>query len=128
MDTIFLRGIRVFGHHGHTEEERGIGQVIEVDVELQMDLRQAGRTDRLEHTADWSDVFATVTEVVAGGSHHLMEHLASDIARRLLASTRAHEVVVSVAKLSPPLGGICERCGVQVTRSGGDFRDDAPGS
>ncbi|MCC6485692.1 MAG: dihydroneopterin aldolase [Armatimonadetes bacterium] len=126
MDTIFLKGIRVFGHHGHTAEERCVGQIIEVDVELRLDLRKAGRTDRLKDTADWYSVFQTVTEAVTGNSHKLMEHLASDIASRLLATTPAHEVTISVSKPSPPLGGICERCGVKVTRSGADFSGESP--
>lgn len=125
MDRIFLSGIKVFGFHGLTEEERALGQVLEVDVELRMDLRHAGRTDVIEHTADWTAVFALAQETVAGGSHHLLESLAHDLARQLLDSTRADEVMVRVTKPYPPVGGICNKCGVEVVRTHSDYERDS---
>jgi len=31
MDRIFLSGMKIYGHHGYTPEEREIGQALEVD-------------------------------------------------------------------------------------------------
>lgn len=125
MDRIFLSGIRVFGSHGLTDEERSVGQVLEVDVELRMDLRHAGRTDVLEHTADWTDVYSIAREAVEGGSHRLLESLAADLARQLLDATRADEVLVRVTKPHPPVGGVCDRSGVEIVRTHSDFEKDA---
>lgn len=125
MDKIFLSGIRVFGHHGHSEEERTVGQVLVVDLELHMDLRHPGRTDILEHTADWNDIFALTCEIVSGGSHHLLESLATDLARQILQATTADEVLVRVTKSAPPIGGVCDCTGVEILRSHSDFEQDS---
>ena len=40
-DRIQVKGMKFFGHHGITEEEQYIGQRIEVDVEIEVDLKSA---------------------------------------------------------------------------------------
>ena len=44
-DQIMLTGMKFFGHHGCTPEERAVGQIIAVDVELNLDLSNAGSSD-----------------------------------------------------------------------------------
>lgn len=116
MDTIFITGIRIFGHHGHTPEEQQIGQTIEVDVELRMDLSEAGSSDKLQDTADWCAAYAIISDLVANTRHSLMEHLAAEVAQKLLVSTPTEEVLVRVSKITPPLGGIVQKCGVEIVR------------
>ncbi len=124
MDKVYLEGIRVYGHHGHSDEEQLVGQVLEVDVELRLDLRLAGRTDQLEHTTDYQEVFSIVSETVSGGTHRLLENLASDIALQVLNATRVDEVLVRVDKPQPPVGGVCRRSGVEIVRRHTDFDDE----
>ncbi|MDP3766599.1 MAG: dihydroneopterin aldolase, partial [Dehalococcoidia bacterium] len=44
-DRIVLAGMRFFGYHGALPEERTRGQEFVVDVEVEADLREAGKSD-----------------------------------------------------------------------------------
>ena len=45
-DTILLQGIRLEGRHGASDDERSLPQMLEVDLEVEADLRAAGRLGR----------------------------------------------------------------------------------
>jgi dihydropteroate synthase len=93
-DRILLHNIRVDGHHGVGDDERAVAQPFEVDVELVRDLREAGRSDDLARTVDYSVVDALVRDVVANRSFKLLETIAETIAEGLLAAVPVDEVVV----------------------------------
>ena len=52
-DRIELRGLRVLGAHGVLPEEQQRAQPFEVDLDLELDLRPAGRSDALADTVDY---------------------------------------------------------------------------
>ena len=64
MDTIAITGIRAMGVHGALEEEQQRPQPFEIDVELEVDLRNPGETDRLEDTVDYAAVAEAAVRVV----------------------------------------------------------------
>ncbi len=53
-DRIVVRGLRLWAHVGVLEFERSEGQWFELDLELAVDLAEAGRCDALERTLDYS--------------------------------------------------------------------------
>ncbi len=83
-DKIILTGIEVFGWHGCGEIERRRGQIFKVDVELNLDLSKAGRTDEITKTVDYAAVVFEVERIVSGAPHKLIESLAEEIAATLL--------------------------------------------
>jgi dihydroneopterin aldolase len=98
VDRIILRGMSFQGHHGVRPAEREQAQEFKVDVEVDTDLSEPGRTDRLEDTVDYTKVRAIVGEVIQGESTKLLESLAARIAERILALPRVAAVSVTVAK------------------------------
>jgi dihydroneopterin aldolase len=98
MDRIELRGMAFQGRHGVRPGERAEPQEFRVDIEVEADLGQAGASDRLEDTVDYSRLRAIAREVVEGPSHQLLEALASAIAQRALQVERVESVAVRVAK------------------------------
>ena len=44
-DRIILKGMQFYGFHGVNPEERTLGQTYVVDLEVELDLRPAGRSD-----------------------------------------------------------------------------------
>jgi 7,8-dihydroneopterin aldolase/epimerase/oxygenase len=116
MDRILLQGMSFLGHHGVYPAEREIGTRFTVDAELELDLAEAGRGDRLEDTLDYRDAYRAVREVIEGDPCHLVEALAERTAARLLALDRVERVRVVVRK-RPPLRGEFQSIGVEVTRS-----------
>jgi dihydroneopterin aldolase len=119
-DRILLHDIRVDGRHGVGDEERAVAQPFEVDVELVRDLREAGRTDDLARTIDYSAVDAIVRDVVANRSFKLLETIAETIASAVLAGFPVDEIVVRVRKPAVRLAGPIGYSGVEIRRSRGE--------
>jgi dihydroneopterin aldolase len=79
-DRIELRGLRALGVHGVLPEERQRPQPFEVDIDLEVDLLRAGRSDALADTIDYGKVAEAVAAAVAGPHVDLLEALAERIA------------------------------------------------
>jgi dihydroneopterin aldolase len=116
MDRIGLDGMVFYGYHGAKEEERQLGQRFVVDVEMTVDVSLAGLSDRLDETVDYGDAYRIVKEVIEGPSRNLLESLAEETARRLLAAFPIQEVRVRVSKPAVPIKGPLERAWVEVVR------------
>ena len=67
-DTIAVMGIRARGRHGVLDFEREMGQTFVVDVEMAVDIAQAGRSDDLAHTVDYGAVATEVAAIITGPS------------------------------------------------------------
>ncbi|HSR23323.1 MAG TPA: dihydroneopterin aldolase [Candidatus Eisenbacteria bacterium] len=115
MDRMLLEGMSFFGHHGVYPAERELGTHFTVDVELELDLGAAGRSDRLEDTLDYRNAYRLVRDVVEGEPCHLVEALAERAADRLLTLERVRRVRVRVRK-RPHLQGDFRSVGVEVDR------------
>lgn len=111
-----MEGMAFYGRHGVFPAERELGARFTVDVELEGDLRAAGRSDRLEDTIDYTRAYEAVREVVEGEPRHLLEAVAEAIAARLLELPASRAVRVRVQK-RPPLPGEFRAFGVEVYRS-----------
>ena len=117
-DSIHLRGLRALGTHGVLPEEQQRPQPFEVDLDLHVDLRTAGRSDALTDTVDYGAVTAAVAAVVGGPHADLLEHLAERIAAVALATGAPHAtaVTVTVRKTRPPVPFELASAGVTIHR------------
>jgi dihydroneopterin aldolase len=117
-DRIVLSRMEFEGHHGVGDEERSLSQVIEVDVEMVADLSEAGKSDDLEQTVNYSRVFDRCRAIVEERSFHLLEAIGEAIATDLLEGfARIDSVVVRVRKPGVPIDGVLEYAGVEIQRS-----------
>jgi dihydroneopterin aldolase/2-amino-4-hydroxy-6-hydroxymethyldihydropteridine diphosphokinase len=122
-DRIELRGLRAFGTHGVLPEEHQRAQPFEVDLDLEVDLQPAGRSDALGDTVDYGAVTAAVAAVLSGPHADLLEQLAERIAAAALASGAPHAtaVTVKVRKTRPPVPFELASAGVTIHRRRGDL-------
>jgi dihydroneopterin aldolase len=111
---IELVGIQLRGYHGATEEERERGQRFLFDVEL--DVGEQGRSDKIEDAVDYRDVVACVRELSDGHAYHLLEALASTLADELIARFPVESVFVRVRKPEVVLDPPVEYAAVSATR------------
>ena len=102
-DRIQVKVMKFFGHHGITDEEQSIGQRIEVDVEIEADLKPAGRADDPNLTLDYTLIYQVTREVVEGKSVKLIETLAEAIADQLILKLEVDSAWVKVIKPNPPI-------------------------
>lgn len=101
VDRLSLVDMRFQGRHGAVEGEQDEAQAFEVDVILHADLSLAAQGDELSATVDYRAIAELARSVVEGPSVTLIEALAGDIARDVLAATDASivdGVEVSVRK------------------------------
>jgi dihydroneopterin aldolase len=98
LDTIELRGIRAFGHHGADPGEKIVAQPFDIDVAFAMDLSAARASDALADTFDYSVLHATIVRIVAERSYDLIERLGADLLEAILADARVQTAQVRIAK------------------------------
>mgnify|MGYP001411117412 CR=1 FL=1 len=103
MDRMLLNRMQFYGYHGVFPEENKLGQRFYVDLELSLDLSEAGRTDDLEKTVNYAEVYELVKKVAEGRAFRLIEALAENIASAVLHQyTNVNDVTVRVTKPHPP--------------------------
>lgn len=116
-DRIELRGLRVLGVHGVLPEEQVKPQPFELDLDLEVDLAPAGRSDALDDTVDYAGVVERAGAVIAGPARYrLLETLAEAVAAATLEDGRVASVTVGLRKLEPPLEADIATVGVRITR------------
>jgi dihydroneopterin aldolase len=98
VDRIELKGMSFQGRHGVREAERAHPQEFKVDIEVECDLTEAGLTDKLVDTIDYTRIRAIAREVIEGESAQLIETLASRIADQVLDLPGVRAVSVRIAK------------------------------
>lgn len=105
LGKIHLKNIRIYAFHGCLWEESQIGSDYRVDLEIKANLKKATQSDDLKDTVDYVHLQSIVRREMEIRSN-LLEH----VAERIISSVfnelpEVKKVVVSVAKLNPPIGG-----------------------
>jgi dihydroneopterin aldolase len=117
-DRIELRGLRVTTVVGVNAEERERAQPLELDLDIEADLRPAGQSDALTDTLDYGELTLIAARAADGGAPLLLERLADQVADALLsADQRVLGVAVTVRKLRPPIPVDIATAAVTIRRS-----------
>ncbi|MGC2085360.1 MAG: dihydroneopterin aldolase [Bradyrhizobium sp.] len=117
-DAIFIKGLLIHARHGVLEHESEVGQRFVIDLELDIDLSDSSRTDRLSDTVSYSNVVTTATSAFKDTNYYLLERAAGAVADAILAAfPRIRAVKVTVHKPHAPIAAIFEDVGVVLTRT-----------
>lgn len=79
MDTIFIQGLQTQAIIGIYDWEREEPQPLVFDIEMQIDLIKAAKSDDIADTVDYAEVSEEVTNFVSGSRVELLETLAEQI-------------------------------------------------
>jgi len=119
-DMIFITGLLVHAHHGVMRHEKKVGQQFVIDLELAIDLAQAGATDKLVDTVSYSSIVEAAIRAFTAKSFRLVEAAAAAIADEILAAfPRVASVRVTVHKPHAPIAAIFTDVGVTILRTRG---------
>lgn len=118
---ILLQGIQVPAALGVTAPERRMRRPVLLDLEVERDLRNAGRSDHIRDTIHYKRLFEVVEDVASRQEHKLVEALGERICRAILDKFDVDAVTVTVRK-PKPISGVLDHAGVRITRR----RDDLP--
>tara|TARA_Y100000588_G_C13616334_1_gene653436 strand:+ start:130 stop:495 length:366 start_codon:yes stop_codon:yes gene_type:complete len=117
MDKILMKNMSFYGYHGVMAEEKVLGQKFFIDVELELSLQAAGKSDNVESTVSYADAFEVVKKHAETMRYDLLEALAENIAKEVLADFSLVKAVnVEVRKPEAPVRGVFDYFGVQIRR------------
>ncbi|MBD8993129.1 MAG: dihydroneopterin aldolase [Prevotella sp.] len=111
---IYLRNVRFHAFHGVLPQEGIVGNDYLVNLVLDYDFSSAMKTDDLQGTLNYAEVYQKVREEMAVPSK-LLEHVAGRIAHRLFSDfPEIQKLQLSITKVNPPMGADCDGAGVEV--------------
>ncbi|MFN5601161.1 MAG: 2-amino-4-hydroxy-6-hydroxymethyldihydropteridine diphosphokinase [Acidimicrobiaceae bacterium] len=121
-DHIYVNGLRLMALVGVLPHEREGEQPVQVDIDLEVDLAEAGLTDNLVDTANYGAIAEAVSEVVRTSSDVLLERLVARIAERCLQFDHVEVADVRLTKLRPPISENLDSTAVRIVRSRVDMK------
>lgn len=111
---IYLRNVRFHAFHGVLPQEGIVGNDYLVNLVLDYDFSSAMKTDELQGTLNYAEVYQKVREEMAVPSK-LLEHVAGRIAHRLFSDfLEIQKLQLSITKVNPPMGADSDGAGVEV--------------
>ncbi|EOH87305.1 dihydroneopterin aldolase [Enterococcus pallens] len=118
MGKIRINNLKFYTKNGVLKEERILGQQLEVDVELTLDLTKAGKTDNVADTVNYAEVNNQIAERLENESFNLIESAASAILDDIehLHAAKLQKALVRIRKYSVPMPGIFDNIEIEMER------------
>lgn len=111
---IYLRNVRFHAFHGVLPQEGIVGNDYLVNLVLDYDFSSALKTDDLQGTLNYAEVYQKVREEMTVPSK-LLEHVAGRIAHRLFSDfPEIQKLQLSITKVNPPMSADSDGAGVEV--------------
>jgi len=120
VGKVILEGLEFHAHHGIYPQERSLGNKFEVDVLVSTEFDDSAFDDNISGTIDYEILFEIVKNEMEKESN-LLEKVGYSMATKVLeAFQRAKSVEINISKLNPPIGGVCKKATVTITKRRGN--------
>ncbi|WP_244513671.1 dihydroneopterin aldolase [Devosia insulae] len=120
-DRVILKDLGFFGYHGVMPEEAVLGQRFFVDLVCGADLTEAGRSDDLEHSISYAEIYDVAKTAFEAQRFKLIEAVGQHIVDRLFEAFPAIRwIEVRVKKPSAPIAMVAGEAAIELHR----HRDD----
>jgi 7,8-dihydroneopterin aldolase/epimerase/oxygenase len=117
-DRIFIRGLALHAYHGIMAHEAKVGQTFTLDLDLEIDLSGAARSDKVVDTVSYDKVVDCASEAFRAQRYRLIEAAAGQVADAVLtAFPRVRSVRVTIHKPHAPIAATFSDIGVTLVRS-----------
>jgi dihydroneopterin aldolase len=117
MDKIILKNLAFYGYHGAMSEENVLGQKFFVDLELGVDLKTAGKSDRVEDTVHYGMVYDVVKGIIEGPAINLIEAVAEQSIEAIFKEfDKVMTIKMTLKKPEAPVAGIFDYFAVELYR------------
>ena len=117
-DRIFVKGLALHAYHGVMPHEAKVGQTFLLDLDLEIDLTAAARSDKVVDTVSYDKVVDCATESFCGEGHRLIEAAAGRVVDAVLADfPRVRSVRITIHKPHAPIAATFDDIGVTLVRS-----------
>src|SRR5271170_816727 len=116
LGKVSLEGLEFHSYHGVYAHERSSGNKFEVDILVDTHFDDSAFRDELSGTINYEALYAIVKEAMEKPSK-LLETVGHSIAEKTLVTfPEAVSVEVKISKFNPPIGGVCKKASVVVTK------------
>lgn len=116
MDTIQIRGLRVYAYHGVKEDEKRKGQPFILDIDVCADMKAACESDNIDDAINYSSVTKCAMRTMLAEKNDLIERAAERVAQAILAEFPVEEVTVTLKKPCAPVAADFDYMAVCITR------------
>lgn len=117
-DRIFIKGLALHANHGVMAHEAKVGQSFAIDLDLEIDLNAAARSDKVMDTVSYDKVVDCASEAFCSQRFRLIEAAAGRVADAVLAAfPRVRSIRVTIHKPHAPIAATFSDVGVTVVRS-----------
>lgn len=117
LGKVSLEGLEFHAYHGVYPHERSSGNKFEVDILVETRFKDSAFHNELSGTINYEDLYAVVKEEMEKPSK-LLETVGNAIATQVLKTFHeAVSVEVKISKFNPPIGGVCRKASVVVTKT-----------
>lgn len=117
MDQIKIENLKVFAYHGVYDSERDKGQNFFVNATLYTDLHDAGKSDEIENSTDYSTVCQVIKEAMTVKTYALIEAVAEAVAEAILVNfNKIVQVDVEIRKPQAPVPMEFDSISVKISR------------
>ena len=117
-DRIFIRGLALHAYHGVMPHEAKVGQTFSLDLDLEIDLAAAARSDKVVDTVSYDKVVDCTAEAFCSERFRLIEAAAGSVADAVLATfPRVRSVRITIHKPHAPIAATFEDVSVTIVRS-----------
>jgi dihydroneopterin aldolase len=117
-DSIFVSGLALHAYHGVMPHEAKVGQSFALDLVVDIDLADAGRSDKVADTVSYDLIVAAAAQAFCARRYRLVEAAAGAVADAILMQfPRVNSVRVTVHKPHAPIAATFRDVGVEIVRS-----------
>jgi dihydroneopterin aldolase len=117
QDLIILSDLAFYGYHGVYAEEAKLGQRFRIDVTCAVDLALAGRTDTLEASVSYAEIYDIVKAAFEMQRFKLIEAVGQHIVDQLFAAFPTIEWIrIRVRKPEAPIVMVTGEAAIELYR------------
>ncbi|NBU56209.1 MAG: 2-amino-4-hydroxy-6-hydroxymethyldihydropteridine diphosphokinase [Acidimicrobiia bacterium] len=115
-DHVLINDLRFESIIGVLDQERLAPQPLRVDVDMEIDLHDAGSSDDLEQTVHYGEVAVALANLARDTQYLLLERLAQHMAEVVLSFSLVRAVELTLTKLQPPIPEQIDSTAVRIRR------------
>ncbi|WP_125705600.1 dihydroneopterin aldolase [Lacticaseibacillus daqingensis] len=115
MGIIRITNMQFHTYNGVYPEERKLGQRLAVDVALRLPIETQVQHDDLAETVNYGAVYREVEAFVTTHSYQLIEMLANQLLKHLMATFPVSGITLKIRKGAVPIAGVFDTVEIEVS-------------
>lgn len=118
MDKIRISDLQVYGFHGVNSQEKDMGQMFYISLDVFIDMRKAGISDSINDTVNYAQLCLDIEKEFNREKYDLIEKAAEKLAKFILINySLVERIIIEIKKPWAPIGKSLNYASVLLERS-----------